>query len=587
VVIGFFCGITILGERLSGRPATIRDFFLGGRKLPWFAVSASIIATEISAVTFISLPFVVFRDGGNITYLQLGVIGSLLARVLVSKYLVPAYYEREIYSPYDYMGSRLGGHVKPMTSALFAVGGILAQCARVYVTAVVLEVILVRELAWVQDATGIPPLVSAVCAIGCVSVLWTMIGGITTVVWTDAILFLVFLAGIAITLVFAIAGLEGGMGEVLESAREAGKLRFLDTDPSPTKSYTIWVAAIAAPWWLAGVYGTDQLFAQRIFCCKNVREARLAVMTSQFSLVVTCLAALVGMSLFAYYRQHPLAGAALAMYEENGDRIFPIFIMEVVPHGLKGLILAGAFAAAISRLDSIMAALSQTSLSVLYLPRRRRVLGLAPDAPLPELEERRSLRVSRGLIVFWGVILCAASVAMRQVNEVYPSILDMALAMAGYTQGALLAGFLLAFLGSKSGRGSGFGRGFLWSAPLSVLTVFAVAWHQPFARTLCAAACALLFALWCWQRVLPAWSDAGRRGKVLRQSVALILGLAGVLALNQTAFTLGAPADDGSATYRVLAYPWYVPLGSTVAFVYGLLLRERPRCREPRNDPLP
>jgi len=364
--------------------------------------------------------------------------------------------------------------------------------------------------------------------------------------------------------------------EVLDTAREAGKLQFLDTDRSPTKTYTIWVAAIAAPWWLAGVYGTDQLFAQRIFCCKNVREARLAVMTSQLSLVVTCLAALVGMALFAYYKQSPLVGAALAMYEENGDRIFPIFIMEVIPHGLKGLILAGVFAAAISSLDSIMAALSQTSLSVIYLPRRRRELGLAPDVPLPELEERRSRRVSRGLVVFWGVLLCVASVAIHEVKGFYPSILDMALSMAGYTQGALLAGFVLAFLGPKSDRGSG-GSGFLWSAPLSVLTVYAVAWHQPFARNLCAWACALLFVLWCWQRILPAWSDATRHASVARQSIALILGLIGVLALNQTAYALGVPADDGSATYRVLAYPWYVPLGSTVAFVFALLLRERPR----------
>ena len=155
IVVAYFVATTLIGGVLAGKQATIRDFFLGGRKLPWYAVSGSIIATEISALTFVSVPFVVFSPGGNFTYLQLGVFGSFFARVIVGYVLVPAYYQREIYSPYDYMGHRLGPSVRSAATVLFMIGGMLAQAARVFLTAVVLRVILHNELGALAKATGI------------------------------------------------------------------------------------------------------------------------------------------------------------------------------------------------------------------------------------------------------------------------------------------------------------------------------------------------------------------------------------------------------------------------------------------------
>lgn len=195
VVIGVLVGTTVVAGRVAGRQESMRDFFLGARSLPWWAVAASIIATEISAVTYISLPSVVQREGGNITYLQIGLFGSLLARAFVGYVLVPAYYEREIYSPYDYVGNRLGSQARALTTGLFTLGGILAQSARVYLTAVVLQVLLAQELAAVEAAIGLPPLVTSVAAIGVVAVGWTLMGGMATVIWTDAILFVLFLVG--------------------------------------------------------------------------------------------------------------------------------------------------------------------------------------------------------------------------------------------------------------------------------------------------------------------------------------------------------------------------------------------------------
>ena len=545
VVLGALLAVTLIGHRLAGHQATMRDFFLGGRRLPWYAVAASIVATEISAVTLVGLPSVVFRDGGDLTYLQIGLVGSLVARALIAVYLVPAYYEREIYSPYDYMGERLGGRTRGLTSTLFALGGVLAQSARVYLIAVVLEVILHRELAWVEAATGLPPLVSAVGAITLVAVLWTWMGGIATVVWTDALLFALFLGAVGIALAVVVRGVDGGAREVLEVGAEAGKLRLFDLDPSPRKAYTLWAALFAQSWAGVGAYGVDQLMAQRLFCCRGVRDARRAILASYAGMGITTLVGLTGVALYAWYRQHPLTGEALALYTEKPDRIFPIFVLEAVPAGFKGLILAGAFAAAISSLDSILAALAQTVMSAVWLPWRER--RGAPEDPA------RALRVSRALVLAFGVLLGLLAVAAEVAARHYGSVLDLALAMAGYTQGALLAGFALAF-GRRDGRRD-LASGLAWSAPLSLSAVLSVAWPQRWAQAVVLGAGALAAALWCATR--------------LRREGARALGGLVVLAL---ATALLAANQAWGTT---LAWPWFVPVGAVYTYALARLLARR------------
>ena len=602
VVVGYLALTTYLGAKLAGRQATIRDFFLGGRKLPWYAVSGSIIATEISAVTFISVPYVVFKLGGNFTYLQLGLIGSFLARIVVGYVLVPAYYQKEIYSPYDYMGNRLGGQVRAMTTVLFALGGMLAQSARVYLTAEVLIVVLHDQLAWLSDTVGFTPLAWAIVLIGVVSVGWTLIGGITTVIWTDVILFLVFLIGAVVALATIAMSLQGGLAEMFRvgwSATESGvwgKFTFFDFSLSPLRQYTIWTAAIASTWGGLGAYGTDQLLAQRMFCCKNTRDARWAIISSTVSQVVTITVMLVGVGLYAYYQANPLTGEALGLYEETGDRIFPIFIVQVIPLGLKGLIIAGVFAAAISSLMGILTALSQTVMSAFYNPLRQRQLqkrgiaappsgNLGEPAEKPEstTEDRRSVLVGRLMVLFWGVVLCGMAYLAEIVSAKYPSILDLALAMAGYAGGALLAGFALAFLPLKID-----GRGFMWSGPLSVLCVFALVWHQPWTRAACWAFGIAALVVWMWRLMREAMivsdvrdeSERTQRtvGLVIRdwpQTLILVAGIAVMLWINYCGYWVGEPGPDGSPTYLTVAWPWYMPIGSTVAFVFGYLLARR------------
>jgi SSS family solute:Na+ symporter len=542
VLIGLLLGTTWLGHRKAGRQESARDFFLGGKQLPWWVVSASIVATEISAVTFISLPSVVYRTGGDITYLQIGLFGSMIARALVGYVLLPAYYEREIYSPYEYVAQRLGRRGRGVTTALFTLGGILGQSARVYLTALVLEVLLQDELVALRAATGLDPLVGAVLAIGVVAIAWTWMGGIAAVVWTDAVLFLLFLAGIAVSLVVMHQGLAQGLPDALARGAEAGKFRLIDTSTDPAKPYTLWVAIFVASWGQVAPYGCDQLMVQRLFCCADVRAARKAILASIMAMGVTFSVALVGIGLWAWFQEHTLSQASAELLRREPDKVFPLFIATALPSGLKGLVLAGAFAAAISSLDSILAALTQTT------------MGLFPDPP----DARTALRRSRALVLLFGVVLCAAAVGVQHAASAYDSILDLALAMAGYTGGALLAAVALSFLKLDLD-----GSGLVLSAPLSVLAVLGTAWHAEWTWWVITGGGGLTWLAFLYQgRRLPGMPSVGR----LLQGAALLAAVAGCLWVTAHGTLAGGAS---------LPWPWYPPIGALVAFGLGWLLDAR------------
>lgn len=572
VVIGYMALTTTIGAVMSGKQATIRDFFLGGRTLPWWAVSGSIIATEISALTFVSVPWVVLQPGGNMTYLQLGVIGSFLARVVVGYWLVPAYYQREIYSPYDYMGARLGDSVRAMTTVLFAISGVLSQAARVYLTAEVVNVILHDHLQWLTATLGLDSLAWAIIVIASVSIVWTMMGGMHTVIWTDVALFVAFAAGAVIALSVVIVNLDGGWRELIDVGLAAqdggawGKFTFFNFSADPTRAFTIWTAMIASTWGGLGAYGTDQLMAQRMFCCRSQREARWAIISSTASMLVTLAVALVGVGLFAYYRAHPLTGEALAMFQARGDRIFPIFIVQTAPVGLKGVMIAAIFAAAISSVMGVLTALSQTVQTAFVQP----LLGAAGPKTA-----KIELAIGRFFVLFWGVVLAALAYLASFATEKYASILELGLSAAGYCGGALLAGFALAFFRFRVDGG-----GYLFSAPLSVLWIFAIAWHQPWSHAVCFVGGGLLLASWLARDVTFPPKDSAR--PVLPRAVqflSLAIGVAGMIATNFLGhFGEGPPDALGQPTFRVLAWPWYTPIGSVIALAWGVCLARRSKA---------
>jgi SSS family transporter len=457
VVVGYMLLTTWIGHALSGKNATIRDFFLGGRSLPWWAVSGSMVATEISALTFIGVPGGVFALKGDWTYLQWG-IGSVIARFAVGYWLVPLYFKNEIYSPYDYMGSKLGEGVRRLVTVLFSLGAILGQSVRVLVTAIILTTVTGMRIEW------------CILAIGAFAVVWTLMGGMRTVIWTDVIQFCIFLFGGLL----AFGWLAGHLGweQIVEINRHAGadgntdKMRIFDFTPPWTDSmlsYTFWVGVIAMPFQNFAAFGTDQLNAQRIFCCGSERDARKAMIWSSVSLLTTLLMLAVGSGLFAWYQIKGLSPAEAAKFAEDSNFVFPVWITTVLPPGLTGLILAGAFAAAISSLDSVLAALSQTSLSAWYGRER-----LEKDGHGREMVFR-----SRMMVVVWATVLSGFAILMAggYATSENKNLIDLAFGMVAYTYGPLLGVLLASILPGRRSL-----NGLIGGAVLSILIV---AWVRP------------------------------------------------------------------------------------------------------------
>ncbi|MBB21914.1 MAG: hypothetical protein CMN04_03330 [Roseibacillus sp.] len=450
VLFGYLGLTTWVGHKMRGRQASISDFFAGGRSLPWLAVSGSIVATEISGVTFIGVPGGVLAAGGDFTYM-IWALGSILGRVIVGIWFTRVFYEDGIYSPYDYMGRRIKPQLKTLATVFFTIGSILAQSVRVLVAAIPLMIVT--------------PFSFEVCIllIGIFAIGWTLMGGMRTVIWTDVMQFFLFAVGGLITLIWAWMHLGGGW---LDVAAQAGKTHWLSFDAgvSDAFQFTFWVAVFAVPFLNVGAFGVDQLNAQRMFCCRNAQDARKAIIWSSVGQVITLLMLMVGAALFVWYSRFPPEGVVAEKMAWNSGggvpgeaaRVFPIWIVKELPPGLSGLILGGVFAAAISSLDSILAALSQTTVSVLY----------DADGAQSEDEQRRMVSRSRVLVVLWGLFLTVFTLLMRWVQKnTEVEVLPLAFGMTTYTIGPLLGMFLCALLG----RGSF--RGLIWGSVLSFIAV--------------------------------------------------------------------------------------------------------------------
>ena len=432
VVVAYMVLTTWIGHKMSGKQASIKDFFLGGKKIPWWAVSGSIIATEISALTFIGVPGSVYALQGDWTYLQWG-LGSIIARFAVAYWLVPLYYEKEIYSPYDFMGNRLGEGARRLVTVLFSLGAVLGQSVRVLVTAIILKVVTGMDVS------------TCIVIIGAVAVFWTFMGGMQTVIWTDVMQFCLFIFGGLLAFGLLAGQLGWGqisvLNQVVIDGDHVNKLRWIDlTTPfqDPKLKYTMWVALLAMPFQNFTAFGVDQLNTQRMFCCGNIKDARKAMCWSSASILITVLMLAVGAGLFAWYQVNVPGETIAASFKDNSNYVFPTWITMEVPVGVSGLILAGAFAAAVSSLDSILAALSQTSLSLIYGRDKLEEEGKGEDM----------VRLSRIVVCIWGVLLTGAGLLLWQVYQNNPDsdLIGLAFGMVAYTYGPLMGVLLAAIL---------------------------------------------------------------------------------------------------------------------------------------------
>src|SRR5258705_1458916 len=403
VIFAFFAAVMAFGLLLAGRQRDATDYFLGHRGLPWWALMFSVVATETSALTVISVPGLAAR--GDLTFLQIS-FGYLVGRIGVAALLLPGYFQGTQETAYQRLEHRFGPLARRTASGAFLFTRALPDCVRIFATAIPLSIITHWSLP------------AGIIAIGFVTLVYTWVGGLRAVVWVDVIQLGVYLLGGIATLIVA-THLAGGI-DAFGRAWDAGKLRVFDFSFSFHHTYTFWGGVIGGGLLSAASHGTDHLIVQRLLAARNLKDAQRALVgsrpfiTAQFALFLP-----VGPSLW-------LAGADQPGM--RGDAIYPTFIVTHLPTGIAGLAVGGILAAAMSSHASAVNSLASASTHDFYAP----LTGRQDAAQL--------LRVGRWLTLVWTVILVAGAIAFRDQNT---PVVQLALSVASLTYGSLLGTYIL------------------------------------------------------------------------------------------------------------------------------------------------
>jgi SSS family transporter len=450
IVLGYLVGVVAAGAFFARRQKTTAQYFLGGRHVPWWAISASIVATETSTITFISVPGLIYSRGGDFAFLQL-VFGYLLGRVVISVLLIPSYFRRELLTVYQLLQARFGGAVKALAAGLFVTMRTIADGVRLLLTAFVLAAVY----AAFSGGAGVDAVVvGSILVIGIVMILFTYFGGMEAVIWIEVVQLGIYVTGAVAAGVVLLSKIPGGWDTARALGDAYGKFRLFHFEWDFTKPFTFWAGLIGGCFLTMSTHGTDQYLVQRYLCTDKPRKATAALLTSGIVVLAQFTGfLLIGLLLFAFYRpfEH---GWALA-----GDRVFPDFITRHLPSGLSGLVVAAIFAAAMS---SSLNSIAATAVSDLYRP-------LAPDRG-----DRHYLVVSRWLTLAAGVAQISVAVAIRHMTR---SALDAALSVASILNGPVLGVFLLGAISKRAGTAAAFaGMAAGLVAVVSVWRLTSVAW---------------------------------------------------------------------------------------------------------------
>lgn len=419
VLILYLVGVTAWGAWLGRGQKGGTDYFLGNRELPWGAVMLSVVATETSTLTFLSIPGVAYL--GTLTFLQL-TVGYMVGRVVVALVLLPAYFRGELSTAYALLETRFGVGARRFTSAVFMVTRLLADSVRLFATAIPLALV-----------TGWPYPVS-IAVIGVLTLVYTYFGGIKAVVWVDALQMCLYLLGALIAALALQSLVPGGWGEILSASAEAGKLTAFDFQFSLAVPYTFWAGLIGGGFLTMASHGTDQLIVQRLLTCKDLRASQKALMGSALAVMAQFLVfLLVGLGLWVFY-----GGRSF----ERSDEIFALFIVQELPPGITGLLIAGIFAAAMSSLSSSINSLASASAYDFWAPLR----GLVGD-------EARVLRAGKAFTLLWAGLLIGGAVLFIPLSRGTTAV-EVALGIASVVYGGLLGAFGLGVLVERADQRS-------------------------------------------------------------------------------------------------------------------------------------
>jgi len=433
VMLFYLVGITVWGTLFRRSHRTVKDYFLGAKNIPWFVISISIVATETSTLTLIGVPAIAYptfarpEQGGNLSYLQV-VFGYIVARVIISLLFIPAYFQGELVTAYELLKRRFGMRTKHFAASLFLVMRALAEGVRVFAASIVLSTVLSVSLP------GLPQLwLWSIIIVGLLTLIYTFEGGITAVIWTDLVQFVIYIGGSLLAAYQLILLTPGGWNAIATEAAAANKFQLFSFVWDLHVPFTFWAGILGGTCLTMASHGTDQLLVQRLLTCRDQRDSQKALVLSGFVVLFQfALFLLIGIMLFAYYKAYPLT-TPLA----SNDAIFPTFIVTRLPHGISGLVIAAIFAAAMSNLSGSLNSLSSSSVFDFYKPLIN-----------PGASDERLLKLSRWLTAGWGVVLILIAIIARSQASVFTT----GLTIASLVYGPMLGAFLLGVLSKRANQ---------------------------------------------------------------------------------------------------------------------------------------
>jgi SSS family transporter len=469
IIIGYLVGVTALGVAFRRAQTTASDYFIGKRNTHWLVICASIVATETSTLTLIGIPAIAYgkfarpEQGGNFMFLQI-VAGYVIGRFIVSLLFVPAYFKGELQTAYKLLEERFGTAVKNFAASLFLVVRAVGDGVRTFAASIVIAAVLAVTLPELPYLTAI-----SILAVGILTLIYTYQGGLIAVLWTDLVQLVIYVSGAVIAAVVIWNAIPGGWAEISSVAADAGKFEFVSFAFDAAVPFTFWAGLIGGIALTTASHGTDQIIVQRLLACRNEGDAKKAIVTSGFVILFQfALLLFVGVMLFVFYKHFPMA-ADLA----KNDEVFPRFIVEHMPVGIAGLMIAALTAAAMSTLSSSLNALASSSVLDFYKP------IFNPDA-----DDARLLKFSRRLTAVWGVVLIGIAFLSRDVG----SVLTVGLAIASLIYGPMLGAFLLGVL-TKQANQQGVVAGMFTSMASMIaiwnLTPIAWTWYVPIGTAIC------------------------------------------------------------------------------------------------------
>jgi len=428
IIALYLAGITLFGLRFRKKQRTLRDYFLAGREVPWWAIALSIVAAETSTLTIISIPGLAYDT--NLTFLQV-VMGYVVGRVVISFLLLPHYFRGDLYTAYQLIERRFGRDLRSLTAGLFLLTRAAAEGVRVYAVSIVVSIALgTGEMASIAIITAL-------------TLVYTFEGGLAAVIWTDVVQTAIYVGGTLVGLVTITHLVPGGWAAIHSAAAAAGKFQTFDFRTSLWIPYTFWAGVIGGTVFTTASHGTDQLIVQRLLAARSQKQSVAALISSgiavlfQFALFLT-----VGVMLWAFYR---VPSATFG----RPDHIYPRFIVTHMPHGISGLLIAAILAAAMSNLSAALNSLSSSAIMDFYARFR------------PHSDESQKMRLSRLATLVWALVLFSlAIVALHKAGRV----VEVGLEIASVAYGALLGAFLLGTLtrrANQSGAMIGMACGFL------------------------------------------------------------------------------------------------------------------------------